>query len=63
MYINFQQNQVKTQAMTVHTSLLIRKIRLNIVIVRLLWEVYTFMNIPMRTFKILRNFVYSGILQ
>ena len=35
----------------------------DIVIARLLWEIYTGMNIPMRKFKILSNFVYSGILQ
>ena len=35
----------------------------DIVIARLLWEIYTCMNIPMRKFKILSNFLYSGILQ
>ena len=35
----------------------------DIVIARLLWEIYTCMNIPMRKFKILSNFVYSCILQ
>ena len=38
-------------------------IKYDIVIARLLWEIYTCMNIPMRRFKILSNFVYSGILQ
>ena len=35
----------------------------DIVIANLLWEIYTCIDIPMGKFKIITNFVCSGVLQ